>query len=62
LNTIKAGTRPWGIKISPDEKFLFVANGPSNDISVVDLATEKEIKRIKAGASPWSMEIVTRAE
>jgi YVTN family beta-propeller protein len=38
---------------------LFVANGPSNDISVVDLAANKEITRVKAGNSPWGLAIVT---
>jgi YVTN family beta-propeller protein len=58
MNSIKAGTRPWGIIISPDGKFLYSANGPSNDVSVVDLAAGKEVKRIKAGASPWGIAIV----
>jgi YVTN family beta-propeller protein len=52
------GTRPWGIGISPDGKFLFSANGPSNDVSVVDLAAGKEVMRVKAGASPWGIAIV----
>ena len=43
LNTIPVGKRPWGITFSPDGKYLFAANGPSDDVSVVDLATEKEI-------------------
>ena len=58
LNTIKVGTRPWGIAISPDGKLLYSANGPSDDVSVVDLATEKEIARVKAGGSPWGVVIV----
>jgi YVTN family beta-propeller protein len=58
LNTIPAGQRPWGIIISPDGKFLYSANGPSNDISVIDLETEKELQRIKAGTSPWGILLV----
>ena len=61
LKSIKAGTRPWGIIISPDGKFLYSANGPSNDISVIDLATETEVQRIKAGASPWGILLVPKA-
>jgi YVTN family beta-propeller protein len=45
--------------LSPDGKFLYTANGPSNDVSVVDLATNKEIARVAAGASPWSVAVVT---
>ncbi len=58
LATIKVGKRPWGIVLSPDGKYLFSANGPSNDVSVVDLATNQEIKRIKAGEGPWGITIV----
>jgi len=55
LDTIKVGTRPWGITISPDGKYLFAANGPSDDVSVVDLATDKEIARVKSSGSPWGV-------
>jgi YVTN family beta-propeller protein len=58
LDTIKVGVRPWGIALSPDEKFLYTANGPSNDVSVVDLEANKEIARVKAGESPWSVAVV----
>jgi YVTN family beta-propeller protein len=58
LSTIKVGTRPWGIAFSPDGKYLYSANGPSNDVSVVDLAANKETARVKAGESPWSVAIV----
>ena len=40
---------------SPDGKFLFTANGPSDDVSVVDLATEKEVARVKSPGSPWGV-------
>ena len=56
-NTIKVGARPWGTALSPDGKYLFAANGPSNDVSVVDLSTEKEITKIKVGSSPWGVTI-----
>jgi YVTN family beta-propeller protein len=58
LHTIKVGTRPWGIGFSPDGKYLFTANGPSNDVSVVDLAANQEIAKVKAGSSPWGIAIV----
>jgi YVTN family beta-propeller protein len=57
-NTIKVGARPWGLAISPDGKYLFVANGPSNDVSVVDLSSAKEIARVKAGEGPWGIAVV----
>jgi len=55
LNTIPVGKRPWGLTLSPDGKRLFVANGPSEDVSVIDLATEKEITRVKCPGGPWGV-------
>jgi YVTN family beta-propeller protein len=52
---VEAGQRPWGIALSPDEKMLFTANGPSNDVSIVDLATNTVIRKIKAGDRPWGV-------
>jgi DNA-binding beta-propeller fold protein YncE len=30
--SFEVGQRPWGIALSPDGKFLYSANGPSNDV------------------------------
>jgi len=46
------GTRPWGIGVSPDGKRLFTANGPSNDVSIIDVDTGTVIKRVKVGELP----------
>ncbi|HWY76979.1 MAG TPA: hypothetical protein VN281_15255 [Verrucomicrobiae bacterium] len=39
---------------------MFVANGPSNDVSVIDLDSEKESARIKAGEGPWGVVVVPK--
>ena len=39
---IQVGGRPWGVAISPDGQRLYVADGPTNDVVVVDLKTNKE--------------------
>jgi YVTN family beta-propeller protein len=57
IDRIAVGKRPWGIALSPDGKYLFSANGPSNDVSVVDLLTNKEIAKVKAGDSPWGITV-----
>jgi YVTN family beta-propeller protein len=62
LKTIPVGKRPWGIAFSPDGKYLFTANGPSDDISVVDLTTEKEITRVQSPGSPWGVVVVPVAK
>ena len=41
-----------------DEKLLFTANGPSNDVSIIDVATQKVIKKVKVGDKPWGVLIV----
>ena len=58
-NTIKVGTHPIrGIEVAPDGTALYSANGPSDDVSVVDLKTEKETGKVKAGSSPWGIAII----
>ena len=54
------GERPWGIALSPDGKILFSANGPSNDVSVVDLTNLNVTKRVKVGDGPWGVVLLPR--
>ncbi len=56
VGSVEVGARPWGIALSPDGKMLYSANGPSNDISVVDIASELQVLQAgKAGTSPWGV-------
>lgn len=50
------GKRPWGIAIAPSG-LVFTANGPSNDVSVIDPAISQVILRIHAGGAPWGIAI-----
>ena len=56
--TVPVGTRVWGIALSPDGSKLYSANGASDDVSVVDVKTRKELKRIKVGSGPWGVTTV----
>jgi YVTN family beta-propeller protein len=38
------------------------ANGASNDVSVIDLKSRKELRRIKVGDGPWGVAIVNAAK
>jgi YVTN family beta-propeller protein len=60
--TIPVGNRVWGIALDPTETKLYTANGASNDISVVDLKSRKELRRIKVGDGPWGIAIVNVAK
>jgi YVTN family beta-propeller protein len=53
--TIPVGHDPNWIVLSPDAKRAFVSNRRSDDVSVIDLATYKEIARIKVGKYPQRM-------
>jgi YVTN family beta-propeller protein len=48
------GKRPWGITLGGDG-LIYTANGPSDDISVIDPATGKIMRRIASGGSPWGV-------
>ena len=52
ISSIKVGKNPDGIMVSADGKKLFVANCGSNDVSIVDTATNKVIKTVKVGREP----------
>lgn len=55
------GTRSWGVALSPDEKLLFTANGPSDNVTVVSTDTGKIVADIKAGTLPWGVTVVPNA-
>ena len=39
IASFEVGQRPWGVALSPDGKTAYTANGPSNDVSVIDVVT-----------------------
>jgi YVTN family beta-propeller protein len=43
--------------ITPDGSKLYVANGRSDSVSVIDTATNKKIKDIAVGKKPWGVAI-----
>jgi len=55
--SVKVGQRPWGIALTQDGKKLYAANGPSNDVSVVDTDKLTTIKTIAVGKIPWGVAI-----
>lgn len=52
VEVIKAGTAPHGVVVSPDGKTVYVTNLVSNDVSIVDTSTNKEVGRVTTGAKP----------
>jgi YVTN family beta-propeller protein len=52
LGGVDVGSHPDWLTFSPDSKFVYVANGHSDDVSVVDIAAMQELKRIAVGQAP----------
>lgn len=50
--TIPVGHTACGPSLAPDGKRLYVCNRFDNDVSVIDVESEKEIKRVKALREP----------
>jgi len=51
----KVGQRPWGVALGSDGSKAYTANGPSGDVSVIDLKTGQVEARIPVGGSPWGI-------
>lgn len=51
----QVGARPWGVALSGDGRTLYTANGPSGDVSFVDVARGEVVRRVALGGSPWGV-------
>jgi YVTN family beta-propeller protein len=51
------GRRPWGIALSGDGRWLYTANGLSNDISIVDTRTNRVTGTVRVGSRPWGIAV-----
>lgn len=49
------GARPWGLTLNGDGTRAYTANGSSGDVSEIDLASGRVVRRLKIGASPWGV-------
>jgi PQQ-dependent catabolism-associated beta-propeller protein len=52
---VLVGSRAWGVGLSPDEKTLYVANGLSDDVTVIDTDTRRVVKSVPVGRVPHSV-------
>jgi YVTN family beta-propeller protein len=58
LGTIPVGKDANWIRVRADSKVAFVTNRGSNDLSVIDLVTLREIKRVAVGSKPARFDIL----
>ncbi len=52
ISTIQVGNSPQGFARTPDGRHLYVVNGDSGTVSVIDLRTNTVINTLKVGDSP----------
>ena len=52
LGGVEVGHHPDWLTFTPDSRRLYVANAGSNSVSVVDIATRKEIAQVPVGQVP----------
>ena len=52
LGGVEVGDHPDWLTFTPDSRFVYVANAASNSVSAVDIASRKEVARIKVGQVP----------
>jgi PQQ-dependent catabolism-associated beta-propeller protein len=52
---VLVGSRAWGVALSPDETTLYVANGLSDDLSIVEMESRKAIRSVPVGRVPHSV-------
>ena len=50
---ILVGSRAWGVTLTRDESTVLVANGLSDDISVIDEASRRVVKSVRVGRVPY---------
>lgn len=54
---IEVGLVPKFLAVTPDDRYLLVANWCSFDLSIVDVATHREVRRLAMGAYPRGIAI-----
>ena len=52
LGGVRVGSHPDWLTFTPDSRFVYVANGHSDDVSIVDIAERREVKRLEVGSAP----------
>lgn len=54
---ILVGSRAWDVALSRDERTAYVANGLSDDITVIDLAALRPVRSLAVGRTPHSIRV-----
>jgi PQQ-dependent catabolism-associated beta-propeller protein len=57
LEYVLVGSRAWDVDLTSDETIAYVANGLSDDITVVDMATMAPVQSLPVGRTPHSIRV-----
>jgi len=52
VGSVHVGDHPDWLTMTPDSRFVYVANAGSNSVSVIDIASRREVTRIPVGQVP----------
>lgn len=58
LKYILVGHRPWGLGLTPDDNKLFVLNGLSDDVTIIDVDARRPVRTSRTGLVPHAVEVV----
>jgi YVTN family beta-propeller protein len=53
--TLPTGARPMSLKIGSDDRYLYVSNGRSGTVSVIDVHSDEVVTNIQVGTRPWGI-------
>ena len=53
--SIPVGKRVWGLAMNKDRSKLYTTDGVSSTVSVIDTASNTNIKTIEVGKFPWGV-------
>ena len=59
LASIKVGTDPDWITFTPDNRFAYVANAVSNNVTAIDMRTFEPVATIPVGEGPKRNTVIT---
>lgn len=57
LKYVLVGSRAWDVDLTSDEKTAFVANGLSDDITVIDMESMTAVQSVPVGRTPHSIRV-----
>jgi YVTN family beta-propeller protein len=55
IKTLEAGIAPYGVAVTPDNQWLYVANQGTNDVWVFDTQRLQRVAKIDVGEMPESV-------